>query len=54
VDKSEPSVTNMLDASDFGMLKNRCLELCNSAIVEVSKDVLFFEAKSISDKGTVS
>jgi hypothetical protein len=44
----------MLDASDFDALKGRCLDLCNNAIVEVSKDVLFFEAKAISDKGTVS
>ncbi len=44
----------MLDASDFDMLKTRCLDLCNNAIVEVSKDVLFFQAKAISDKGTVS
>jgi hypothetical protein len=56
VDNFGPNVTfkKMLDASDFDILKGRCLELCNNTIVEVSKDVLFFEAKAISDKGTVS
>jgi hypothetical protein len=44
----------MLDISDFDKLKSRCLDLCNTTIVEVSKDVLFFQAKAISDKGTVS
>jgi hypothetical protein len=39
---------------DFEELKSRCLELCNSAITEIQREVLFVETKTISKREDVS